>query len=33
LTNSGKMMRYVPLLCGDAEVKLCKMEDCVREAF
>lgn len=33
LTNSGKMLRYVPLLCGDAEVKLCKTEDCVRRAF
>ncbi|HID19770.1 MAG TPA: DUF521 domain-containing protein [Methanophagales archaeon] len=33
LTNSGKMMRYVPLLCGGAEVKLCKTEECVRTAF
>jgi len=33
LTNSGKMLRYVPLLCGGAEVKLCKTEECVREAF
>ena len=33
LTNSGKMLRYVPLLCGDAEAKLCKTEDCVRRAF
>jgi predicted aconitase len=33
LTNSGKMMRYVPLLCGGAEVRLCKTEECVRAAF
>jgi len=33
ITNSGKMLRYVPLLCGSAEVKLCKTEECVRLAF
>ncbi len=33
LTNSGKMQRYVPLLCGGAEVRLCKTEECVRKAF
>jgi len=33
LTNSGKMLRYVPLLCGGAEVRLCKTEECVRKAF
>ena len=33
LTNSGKMLRYVPLLCGNAKVRLCKMEECVRIAF
>jgi len=33
LTNSGKMLRYVPLLCGGAKAMLCKTEECVREAF
>lgn len=33
ITNSGKMLRYVPLLCGSAKVKLCKTEECVRRAF
>jgi len=33
LTNSGKMLRYVPLLCGGAKATLCKTEECVREAF
>lgn len=33
VTNSGKMLRYVPLLCGGAEVRLCKTEECVRLAF
>jgi predicted aconitase len=33
VTNSGKMMRYVPLLCGGAKVRLCKTEECVRIAF
>ncbi|MDI6811435.1 MAG: aconitase X catalytic domain-containing protein, partial [archaeon] len=33
LTNSGKMLRYVPLLCGGAEVSLGKTEECVRRAF
>ncbi len=33
LTNSGKMLRYVPLLCGGAKAKLCKTEECVRKAF
>jgi hypothetical protein len=32
-TNSGKMLRYVPLLCGGAEVSLGKTEACVRRAF
>jgi hypothetical protein len=32
-TNSGKMLRYVPLLCGSAEVSLGKTEECVRRAF
>lgn len=32
-TNSGKMLRYVPLLCGGAEVSLGKTEECVRRAF
>jgi predicted aconitase len=33
VTNSGKMLRYVPLLCGGADVQLCKTEECVRRAF
>jgi hypothetical protein len=33
ITNSGKMLRYVPLLCGNATVRLCKTEECVRQAF
>ncbi len=33
LTNSGKMLRYVPLLCGGAKARLCKSEECVRKAF
>jgi predicted aconitase len=33
ITNSGKMLRYVPLLCGGADVRLCKTEECVRLAF
>ena len=33
LTNSGKMLRYVPLLCGGAKAMLCKTEECVRKAF
>lgn len=33
VTNSGKMLRYVPLLCGGANVRLCKTEECVRRAF
>ncbi|RZN44185.1 MAG: DUF521 domain-containing protein, partial [Methanophagales archaeon ANME-1-THS] len=33
ITNSGKMLRYVPLLCGNATVRLCKTEECVRRAF
>lgn len=33
VTNSGKMLRYVPLLCGRAEVSLGKTEECVRRAF
>ena len=33
LTNSGKMLRYVPLLCGGAKVQLCKTEECVRRGF
>ncbi len=33
LTNSGKMQRYVPLLCGSAKAMLCKTEECVRGAF
>jgi predicted aconitase len=33
VTNSGKMLRYVPLLCGGADVRLCKTEECVRLAF
>lgn len=33
LTNSGKMMRYVPLLSRGAKVRLCKTEECVRAAF
>jgi hypothetical protein len=33
VTNSGKMLRYVPLLCGGAEAKLCKTEECVKLAF
>jgi predicted aconitase len=33
LTNSGKMLRYVPLLCGGAKARLCKTEECIRKAF
>ncbi len=33
LTNSGKMQRYVPLLCRGAKAMLCKTEECVRGAF
>ncbi len=33
LTNSGKMLRYVPLLCGGAKARLCGTEECVRAAF
>jgi len=33
VTNSGKMLRYVPLLCGRAAVRLCTTEECVRLAF
>jgi hypothetical protein len=33
ITNSGKMLRYVPLLCGGEDVRLCKTEECVRLAF
>jgi predicted aconitase len=33
ITNSGKMLRYVPLLCGGADVRLCTTEECVRLAF
>lgn len=33
ITNSGKMLRYVPLLCGGADVRLCRTEECVRLAF
>ncbi len=33
ITNSGKMMRYVPLLCGGAAVQLCTTESCVQQAF
>ena len=33
VTNSGKMLRYVPLLSGGTEVRLCKTEECVRQAF
>ena len=33
ITNSGKMLRYVPLLCGGADVQLCTTEECVRLAF
>ncbi|HDN68272.1 MAG TPA: DUF521 domain-containing protein, partial [Methanomicrobia archaeon] len=33
LTNSGKMLRYVPLLCGGARARLCRTEECVRGAF
>ena len=33
LTNSGKMLRYVPLLCGGAKARLGKTEECVRKAF
>ncbi|MHC1611079.1 MAG: aconitase X catalytic domain-containing protein [Candidatus Methanospirareceae archaeon] len=33
VTNSGKMLRYVPLLCGGAEARLCRTEECVRLAF
>lgn len=33
ITNSGKMYRYVPLLCGGAEARLCTTEECVKLAF
>ncbi len=33
LTNSGKMKRYVPLICGGASVQLCSTEECIRAAF
>jgi predicted aconitase len=33
LTNSGKMLRYVPLLCGGAKARLCRTEECIRKAF
>ncbi|MCW3135222.1 MAG: aconitase X catalytic domain-containing protein [Methanophagales archaeon] len=33
LTNSGKMLRYVPLLCGGANARLCNTKECVKEAF
>ena len=33
ITNSGKMLRYVPLLCGGAAVQLCTTEQCVQQAF
>jgi len=33
LTNSGKMLRYVPLLCGGAKARLCRTEECVEKAF
>jgi predicted aconitase len=33
ITNSGKMFRYVPLLCGGAEARLCTTEECVKLAF
>ncbi len=32
LTNSGKMKRYVPLICG-ACVELCSTRECIRAAF
>jgi predicted aconitase len=33
LTNSGKMLRYVPLLCGGAKARLCRTEECIKKAF
>lgn len=33
LTNSGKMLRYVPLICGCAKAKLCRTDECVKAAF
>lgn len=33
ITNSGKMLQYVPLLCGGAAVQLCTTEQCVQQAF
>jgi predicted aconitase len=33
ITNSGKMFRYVPLLCSGAEARLCTTEECVKLAF
>jgi len=33
LTNSGKMKRYVPLVCDGACVTLCSTEECIKAAF
>ena len=33
LTNSGKMLRYVPLICGCAKAKLSRTDECVKAAF
>lgn len=33
LTNSGKMLRYVPLMCRTTSVRLCTTEECVKQAF
>ncbi len=33
MTNSGKMLRYVPLICGRAKVNLCRTHECVKAAF
>ena len=33
MTNSGKMLRYVPLICGGAKAKLCRTDECVKAAF
>ncbi len=33
LTNSGKMKRYVPLICAGACVQLCSTEECIKAAF
>lgn len=33
LTNSGKMLRYVPLICGGAKAKLCSTDECIKRAF